>query len=192
MVVPNGRPRPQMLALLVGAALLLSVDAGEARITIRPRSPLDSFFFHASYSRVPFDPSQSFRLEIWNCASGAMPTFITNAMPLILCDEGTDSGPTAAALAYAVELPAGSCEDDGTSCYYRGEDVNGRVPGVQYVRIQYARRRHLNRVWLLSYDDLSAADQANMLLLIKVDGVARALLQDAFTSLGQGGWFSHF
>jgi hypothetical protein len=191
MIVRDGRVRPMLVGLLVGAVAVLSVGVTEARITIRPRSPLDSFYFHASYSRTPFDPASSFGLEVWNCADGTMPTLITDAVSAVLCGVGTDAA-TEAILAYVVELPAGACIDHGGSCYYRSSDIAGTTPGIRTLRIQYARRGRPNRVWLQSYDDLSAATQANMLLLIKADGTSRALLQDEFTPLSRGGWFSRF
>ena len=39
---------------------------------------------------------------------------------------------------------------------------------------------------------MSAADQANMLLLIRIDGNPRAVLEETFDPLPGGGWFSEF
>jgi hypothetical protein len=119
-----------------------------------------------------------------------MPVFIANREPLVVC--GYEAGAyVLAKLVYEVELPAGACLDHGRSCYYRDGDAV-HAGGIRYLRVQYARRRHGNRVWLESFGDLSAADQANMLILVTVDGIPRATLQDTFVPLQSGGWFSRF
>ena len=168
------------------------VDVAEARITIRLHSaPYDTFFFHGNYSSEPFDPSSALGFEVWNCASGDAPTFVADREVLIVCRHA-DGSIVPGSLVYSVELPAGACVDHGRSCYYRNPDVPYRAEGVRSLRVQYARRRHGNRVWLQSFGDLSAADQANMLIIIKVDGKARATLEDTFQPLDSGGWFSDF
>ena len=177
------------LAVLIAVALV--AEAADAKITLRPRSPHDNFFFHGNYSAQPFDPTSAFGIEIWNCADGTMPTFIADRVPLVVCGFDVATGYVLADLVYAVGLPAGACIDHGRSCYYRNGDAV-KAGGVRYLRVQYARRGHGNRVWLESYGDLSAADQANMLVLITVDGAPRALLQDTFMPITNGGWFSRF
>lgn len=176
--------------LLAALALICLTGAAEARITIRPHSPYNNFFFHGNYSTEPFDPSNAFTLEIWNCQNGAVPIFVADREPLIVCTSDADLGFTLADLVYAVDVPAGSCVDHGRSCYYRNGDVPSRSAGVRYFRVQYSRPGHGNRVWLDSYGDLSSANQANMLMLIKLDGHPRAIRADTFTPLGTGGWFS--
>jgi hypothetical protein len=177
---------------LVVFAVLATAGIADARITIRPRAESDAFFFHAQYSREPFDPASDFALEIYNCPSGAMPIHLAEREPLVLCDPAASGGPTLADLVYAVEVPGGSCEDHGRSCYFRDPTVDESNPGVSILRIQYSRRGHGNRVWLESFGDFSTATQANMLLLIKINGQPRAVLEDAFRPLGNGGWFSLF
>lgn len=183
----------------VVARLLISVltivclvDVADARITIRLHAaPSDEFFFHGNYSAEPFDPSNALGIEIWNCASGDAPTFVADRVAVIVCRHA-DGSTTPGHLVYSVDLAAGACVDHGRSCYYRNPDVPFHADGVRSVRVQYARRRHGNRVWLESFGDLSAADQANMLIVIKVDGKPRAILEDTFRSLASGGWFSKF
>jgi hypothetical protein len=82
--------------------------------------------------------------------------------------------------------------DHGSSCYFRDRAVSSEQPGVRYFRVRYARGGRGNRVWLESYGDLSAARHANMLLVITIDGRPRAVLEDAFRPLRDGGWFSPF
>src|SRR5712671_7290773 len=77
--------------LLWALALLCLADVAEARITIRHRSPYDVFFFHGNYSTDPFDPSDGFRLEVWNCANGQMPTFVADREPLIVCADDANT-----------------------------------------------------------------------------------------------------
>lgn len=181
------------LALGLATVMMLGVvtSAADAKITLRPRSPHDNFFFHGNYSAQPFDPSSAFGLQIWNCANGALPAFIADRTPLIVCGYAPATGYDLADLVYDVALPAGTCDDHGRSCYYRDPGA-ASAGGVRYLRVQYARRGHGNRVWLESFGDLSAAQQANMLILITVDGVPRATLQDTFIPLPNGGWFSPF
>jgi hypothetical protein len=168
------------------------VDVAGARITIRLHSaPYDAFFFHGNYSSEPFDPSSGLGLEIWNCATGDAPTFVADREALIVCRQA-DGSITPGSLVYSVEVPAGACIDHGRSCYYRNRDVPFLAEGVRTLRVQYARRRHGNRVWIQSFGDLSAADQARMLIVIKIDGKPRALLEDTFTPLDSGGWVSDF
>lgn len=183
----------------VAARLLVSlltvvglVGVAEARITIRLHAaPYDNFFFHGNYSAEPFDPSSALGLEIWNCSSGEAPTFVAEREAFIVCRHA-DGSITPGSLVYSVDLPAGACSDHGRSCYYRNSDVPSRTDGVRSLRVQYARRRHGNRVWLESFGDLSAADQAKMLIVIKVDGTPRAVLEDTFRPLDSGGWYSKF
>jgi hypothetical protein len=171
-------------------AFALVASATDAKIALRPRSPHDNFFFHGNYSSQPFDPRSAFGIEIWNCADGTLPVLLADRELLIVC--GFAGGAYVLAnLVYEVALPAGACVDHGRSCYYRDGDAP-RAGGVRYLRVQYARRGHGNRVWLESYGDLSAADQANMLIVVTVDGTPRATVHDTFTPLSTGGWFSRF
>jgi hypothetical protein len=176
------------VAALVAA---IGVRSATARITIRPHAPTDTFFFHAHYSG-PFDPSTDFTIEIWNCASGVPPSFLSGVTPPVVCRDGTPTGFTVATMAYAVHIPGGSCVDHGRSCYYRNRAFDRREGGTRYFRVEYPRRNRGNRVWLESSGDLSAADQANMLLLIRIDGNPRAVLEETFDPLPGGGWFSEF
>lgn len=182
-------PRPLWLLVLV---LLAAADVADARITIRPRAEADAFFFHANYSQQPFDPATAFGIEIYNCPSGSLPIFVADREPIVVCDPAAAAGPTLAALVHALELPGGSCVDHGRSCYYRNGRIDETNPGIRYVRIQYSRRGRGNRVWLDAFGDFSAADQANMLLVITIDGRPRAVLGDTFRPLANGGWFSFF
>jgi hypothetical protein len=184
--------RSLFLSVLTFLAIAVGAGGADARITIRPHSDHDNFFFHASYSKEPFDPSTSFGLQVWNCGTGAMPTFVADREPIIVCLQAGSADIALAELAYTVEIPGGSCIDHGRSCYYRNPDVDFTSDGVRYFRVQYSRRGRGNRVWLESYGDLSAATQANMMIVITVDGTPRAVLTDTFTPLGNGGWFSHF
>jgi len=177
--------------LMALAAILLLAGAADARITIRFHDPWDELFFHGNYSSEPFDPSSAFGLEIWNCATGDVPTFIADREALIVCRHA-DGTITPGHHVYAVDLPAGACIDHGRSCYYRNPDVPYRADGVRSLRIQYARRGRGNRVWLESFGDLTAADQANMMIIINVNGKPRAVLEDTFVPLPSGGWFSNF
>jgi hypothetical protein len=164
----------------------------DARTTIRLHSlPADEFFFHGNYSAEPFDPADAFGIEVWNCVTGDAPTFVADREASIVCRHA-DGSVTPGYLVYSVDLAAGACVDHGRSCYFRNPDVPYRADGVRSLRVQYARRGHGNRVWLESYGDLSGADQANMLIVIKVNGRARAILEDTFTPLASGGWFSSF
>lgn len=176
--------------MVIGTALAMIAQVGEAKIALRPRAPHDNFFFHGNYSTQPFDPKSQFGIAVWNCADGSMPALLATREPLIVC--GTDPATFVLAdLVYEVALPAGACVDHGRSCYYRdGSAV--QAGGIRYLRVQYARRGHGNRVWLESFGDLSAADQASMLLVITVDGTPRASLQETFIPLPSGGWFSPF
>lgn len=96
------------LALLAMVTLARSADA---RITMRPHLEQDEFFFHAHYSKEPFDPSDDFTLQIWNCASSMMPTFLSGAEPMVVCLDDTATGYSAAVLVYSVHVPGGSCVD---------------------------------------------------------------------------------
>ena len=183
--------RRVVLGLAMMMAFGLAAHLADAKITLRPRAPHDNFFFHGNYSTEPFAPSSSFGVEIWNCADGTMPALITAREPLIVCGYDVATGYIFADPVYAVALPAGACLDHGRSCYYR-DGTAAQRGGIRYLRVQYARRGHGNRVWLESFGDLSGADQANMLVLITVDGVPRATLQETFIALPSGGWFSRF
>jgi hypothetical protein len=177
---------------LASVLTIMLFGVSEARITIRLHSsPSDSFFFHGNYSAEPFDPSDGIGLELWNCGSGDVPTFVADREAVIVCRHA-DGSITPGYLVYAVDVPAGACVDHGRSCYYRNSDVPFRSDGVRSLRVQYARRRHGNRVWLESYGDLSGADQANMLIVLKVNGKPRAVIDDTFTALDSGGWYSSF
>jgi hypothetical protein len=184
------RPRIALVASL--CALGLFAGVADARITIRFHgAPYDEFFFHANYSDEPFDPSAAFGIEIWNCGTGVAPTFVADREVSILCRHA-DGTYTPGSLVYDVDLPAGACVDHGRVCYYRAPDVPYRAVGVRTLRIQYARRHHGNRIWLDSYGDLSAADQASMLIIVTVNGRPRATLEDTFRPLLSGGWYSPF
>ena len=185
------RSRGVRFVSVVFAWILLLAGVADARITIRFHEPYDELFFHGNYSSEQFDPSSAFGLEIWNCANGALPAFIADREALIVCNH-PDGTTTPGYLVYSVDLPPGACDDHGRSCYYRNPDVPSRAEGVRRLRIQYARRGHGNRIWLQSYGDLSAADQANMMIIVKVDGRPRAILEDTFIRLPNGGWFSTF
>ena len=190
--MPSLRAVRRWVVSLSLSALVLAAGVADARIAIRLHgSPYDEFFFHGNYSAEPFTPSDAFGIEIWNCASGDAPTFVADRQVSILCLH-PDGTVTAGSLAYAVDVAAGACVDHGRSCYYRNPDVPSRADGVRSLRIQYARRHHGNRVWVDSYGDVSAADQASMLIVIKVNGVPRATLNDTFTPLPSGGWYSPF
>jgi hypothetical protein len=190
----NTNSRRGRWALVVTLALVFScVGVGHAKITIRRHSPHDNFFFHGNYSAIPFDPAAAFRLEIWNCADGTMPTFLSAREPVIICaadPQGVDH--PLGDLVYAADVPAGVCRDHGRSCYYRNSAMSPVAAGVRYFRVRYARHGHGNRVWLESFGDLSAAQHARMLLVIKVDGLPRAVLEETFQPLPNGGWFSPF
>ena len=177
-------------ALASAFVVLLLASVAEAKITIRRHATYDNFFFHANYGADAFDPSQGFAIEIWNCASGAMPTFIADREPLIVCDFASDGSYTLADLVYSIDVPGGTCVDHGRACYYRNTAVPSLELGVRYFKVQYARPGRGNRVWLDSYGDLSAADQANMLILNEIDAHPRAIRSDTFIPLGSDGWFS--
>jgi len=179
-------------ALLIAALIVGAAGEAHAKITIRRHSPSDSFFFHGNYSSVPFSPSDGFALQIWNCANGALPEFIADRTPFVACGYDAAIGYILADLVYEAALPGGVCNDHGRSCYYRDPTVPRDRDGIRYFRVRYARHGKGNRVWLESYGDLSAALQANMLILIRVNGGPRAVLQDTFTPLPGGGWFSPF
>jgi hypothetical protein len=177
---------------LVLAAVVLAAGVADAKITIRPDAPNDSFFFHGNYSSVPFDPSDDFGIAVYNCANGILPIFVSDVVPLVICGEDGGGGFLLAQQVYTVEVPGGTCDDHGSSCYYRNRNVDESTGGVSYFRVRYARNGFGNRVWLQSYGDLADADQANMMLVITINGVPRALLQDTFRPLRNGGWFSRF
>ena len=187
------RVTKRILAGLVLALVAITgvADVGEAKITIRRHAATDAFFFHGNYSSQPFDPRDHFALEIWNCANGAVPVLIADRDPFVICGYDAASGYAYGDLVYAVDVPGGTCVDHGRSCYYRRHD-GADTDGVSYFRVRYARRGHGNRVWLESSGDLSAADQASMLIIIKTNGAPRATLQDVFTPLPNGGWFSAY
>ncbi|MEO6029798.1 MAG: hypothetical protein ABIR79_23260 [Candidatus Binatia bacterium] len=187
--MPKRRLGLGVAALLV--ALVVVADVAHAKITLRPRSPHDNFFFHGNYSTQPFDPNSAFGIELWNCANGVLPAFIADRVPLIVCGYDPVTGYVLGERVYEVSLPGEACHDHGRSCYFRNPAA-ASAGGVRFLRVQYARRGHGNRVWFESFGDLSAAQQANMLILITVDGAPRAALQDTFTPLPNGGWFSPF
>ena len=172
--------------------ILLLVTAADARTTIRPRSRLDSFFFHGHYSTTPFDPADALGIQLWNCASGVMPTYIPNRESLVVCRDGTDAEPVLAQLVYTVELPGGSCKNRGRSCFFRDRSATDKTGGISYFRVMFSGGTHGNRVWLQSFGDLSAANQANMMLIITINGHSRASFEDTFTPLLHGGWYSVF
>jgi hypothetical protein len=185
--------RGRCLLFVVIAMILVAADVADAKITIRPNAPNDNFFFHGNYSTVPFDPATDFGVQIWNCADGTQPMFLSLPVPLVVCALDPDgSDHLLANLVYTVEVPAGTCVDHGSSCYYRDRAVSVQQAGVRYFRVRYARAGRGNRVWLDTYGDLSTAQHANMLIVITIDGVPRAMLEDTFRSLRNGGWFSLF
>lgn len=163
----------------------------DAKITVRRHADADAFFFHGNYSSAPFSPSDAFGLEIWNCPDGVMPIFIADREPLVVCGYDDKTGFVLADLVYAVALPAGACKDHGGSCYFRDATVPESREGIRSFRVRYARGGHGNRVWLESFGDLTDATQANMLILITIDGSPRAVLQDTFVPI-PGGWFSKY
>jgi hypothetical protein len=187
----NTRTR-RITGALLAALVLDAVGTAEAKITIRRHSPADAFSFHGNYSTEPFSPSDGFALQIWNCANGALPEFVPDRTPIVVCGYDPATGYVLAELVYEVALPAGACNDHGSSCYYRDPSIPSQGDGVRYFRVRYARHGHRNRVWLESYGDLSKAVQANMMLLIRINGGPRAVLHDTFTPLPDGGWFSPF
>lgn len=186
----RGRTVGGVVAL--GLTILVLVTVADARTTIRPRPRLDSFFFHGHYSTTPFDPADALGIELWNCANGATPVFNADRELRILCFDGPQAEPTLADLVYTVELPGGSCIDRGRSCFYRNRLANDVTGGISYMRVMYSGNSHGNKVWLESFGDLSAADQANMMLIITVNGRPNALFVDTFTPLLNGGWTSKF
>lgn len=180
-------------AWLVLAMLIAAVPAAEARITLRPHlHQQDELFFHAHYSEQPFDPRDDFALQIWNCASGAMPISLALADPIVVCRDASPIGYGPATLVYSVFVPGGSCVDHGRTCYYRNRSYDPRVGGLRFFRVRYSSGSRGNRVWLESTGDLSAADQANMLFIIEIAGQPRAVLEAPFVPLPSGGWFSEF
>jgi hypothetical protein len=179
-------------AVLLGVLVLAAAGAAEAKITIRRHSSSDTLFFHGNYSSVPFSPSDGFGLQIWNCANGEIPEFVSDRTPLVVCDYDAVTGYVLADLVYEIALPGGVCNDHGSSCYYRDRTVPSQRDGIRYFRVRYARHGRGNRVWLQSHGDLSAATQANMLIMIRINGGPRAVLQDTFRPLPSGGWFSPF
>src|SRR5688572_32679373 len=65
--------RLRRIVVFVTAIVIAPAGAADAKITIRPDSPNDNFFFHANYSTVPFDPATALGIQIWNCADGSKP-----------------------------------------------------------------------------------------------------------------------
>ena len=181
-----------MTAALLAVLALGAAGTAEAKITIRRHSPSDTFFFHGNYSSVPFAPSDGFGLQIWNCANGELPEFIADRTPLVVCSYDAETGYALADLVYEVALPGGVCDDHGRSCYYRNPKIPSQGDGIRYFRVRYASHGHGNRVWLESHGDLSAAIQANMMIMIRINGGPRAVLHDTFIPLPGGGWFSPF
>ena len=177
---------PWVLAMLACGARV------DAAITVRRNAPVDQFFFHGNYSGVPFAASEGFGLQLYNCAGGEMPVFIADRQPIVACGYDAATGYALADLVYAAALPSGACKDHGSSCYYRDQTVPDAHEGIRFLRVRYARRGYGNRVWLDSYGDLSRATQANMLILITIDGGPRAVLQDTFVAIPGGGWFSGY
>jgi hypothetical protein len=190
----RGRMRRRLSSLLAAIALVATVGSiADAKITIRPDEPSDNFFFHGNYSSVPFDPATGFGIQIWNCADGSPPMFLSQSPPLVVCElDPTGIDHLLAELVYEVNVPPGTCDDHGSSCYYRDRRVTAENPGIRYFRVRYARQGRGNRVWLESYGDLSAARHPSMMVLITIDGLPRALLDDTFRPLANGGWFSPF
>jgi hypothetical protein len=182
----------RVTSLLIAALIAGATGVAHAKITIRRHAPSDSFFFHGNYSSAPFTPSDGFALQLWNCPKGELPEFIAGREPFVACSYDPATGYALADLAYEVALEGGVCKDHGRSCYYRDSTVPRQRDGVRYFRVRYARQGHGNRVWLESFGDLSAATQANMMILIRVNGGPRAALHDTFTPLPGGGWFSPF
>jgi hypothetical protein len=119
-----------------------------------------------------------------------MPMFVSGPDPIMACSYDMEIGITLADLVYSIDVPGGSCVDHGRSCDYRNPDIHMTNDGIRHFRVQYASRTHRNRVWLASYGDFSAATQAKMLILIKIDGGARASLEDEFVPYHNGGWIS--
>jgi hypothetical protein len=117
---------------------------------------------------------------------------VSDRTPLVVCDYDAVTGYVLADLVYEIALPGGVCNDHGSSCYYRDRTVPSQRDGIRYFRVRYARHGRGNRVWLQSHGDLSAATQANMLIMIRINGGPRAVLQDTFRPLPSGGWFSPF
>lgn len=185
----NPGPRMLLLSILV---LVCCAEVADANITIRRHATTDEFFFHGSYSTTPFSPADDFAIEIWNCAAGDKPEFIPDRKPLVVCSWDPQTGYQLADLVYAVELPGGTCRDRGRSCYFRDGSVPSKRDGIRFLRLQFARPGHRNRVWLESYGDLSGADRAEMMIIIKINGFPRASLQETFTPLPNDGWFSPF
>lgn len=179
-------------AVLLAVLVLAAAGSAEANITIRRHLSSDTLSFHGNYSSVPFTPSDGFGLQIWNCANGEIPQFVSDRTPLVVCGYDDETGYVLGDLVYDVALPGGVCKDHGSSCFYRDRTVPLQGDGIRYLRVRYARDGHGNRVWLESHGDLSAATQANMLIMIRINGGPRAILQDTFTPLPRGGWFSPF
>lgn len=196
LVVPQSAARARRAAQLLFAAatlMVVAVGVADAKIAIRRDTPNDNFFFHGNYSTVPFDPATTFGIQIWNCPDGAMPTMFVARTPLIVCTvdpKGVNHG--LAELVHEVEVPGGTCKDHGGSCYFRNRAASSEQAGLRYFRVRYARGGRGNRVWLDTYGDFSAAQQANMLILITIDGLPRAGLPHTFFPLRNGGWYSPF
>jgi hypothetical protein len=174
----------------VGTVLVLVCVTGvaDARIAIRRHPSYDHFSFHANYSTVPFDPSDTFTIELWNCANGAMPIFVADIEPLIVCAYDPENLFTLAELVYSVEVPGGTCVDRRRSCYYRDRDVPSRGLGLRRFKVHYATANRGNKVWLDSYGDLSPVNQANMLLVIKINDRPTATRSDTYLPLSNEGW----
>jgi hypothetical protein len=189
-----GGMRRWLSSLLAAIALVATVGGvADAKITIRPGEPSDTFFFHGNYSSVPFDPASGFGIRIWNCPDGTPPTLLSQSPPLVICElDPTGIDHVLAELVYEVNVPPGTCNDHGSSCYFRDRSVSAENPGLRYFRVRYANQGRGNRVWLESYGDLSAARHPDMMVVITIDGLPRALLDDAFRPLRNGGWFSPF
>lgn len=196
LVAPGVAARAHRAARLILSTVALMVAAAgvaDAKIALRRATPNDNFFFHGNYSTVPFDPATTFGIQIWNCADGAMPTMFVARTPLIVCAiDPTGLNPVLANLVSEVQVPGGSCQDHGGSCYFRNRSASTHQAGVRYFRVRYARGGRGNRVWLDTYGHLSAAHHANMLILITIDGVPRAGLPHTFFPLRNGGWYSPF
>ncbi len=193
-LVTRGRMRPHLWSLLAAVAFVAAVGGdADAKITIRPGSASDNFFFHGNYSSIPFDPATSFGIQVWNCPNGTPPIFLSQSPPVVVCElDPTGKDHLLADLVYEVNVPPGTCNDHGGSCYFRDGTISADNPGVRYFRVRYARQGRGNRVWLESYGDLSAARHPSMMILITIDGLPRALLDDTFRPLRNGGWFSPF
>ena len=188
----TGQRKLGLVAVSVAALVAaIGVRSAAARITIRPHAP-GHLLLPRPLLGAAVRPEHRLHdrdLELRERRAAELPLGVT---PPVVCLDGTPTGFTVATLAYAVHVAGGSCVDHGRSCYYRNRAFDPREAGVRFLRVQYPRGSHGNRVWLESSGDLSAVDRANMLLLIRIDGNPRAVLEETFDPLPGGGWFSKF